>query len=64
MMLYLIAGSQSATGRQNHMALDKMFHPVKTYKEDKPNDSDDSSESHDSVVYVSVCTSIKEITYH
>ena len=54
MMLYLVAGSQSATGRQNHVTLVKMSQLVKTYKEDKPNDSDDSSESHDSVVHVPV----------
>ena len=57
MMLYLVADLQSATGRQNHVTLVKMSQLVKTYREDKPNDSDDSSESHDSVV----CTSIEEI---
>ena len=57
MTLYLVAGSQSATGRQNHVTLVKMSQLVKTHKEDKPNDSDDSSESRYSVA----CTSIEEI---
>ena len=50
MTAYLVAGSQAATGRQNHVTLVKMSQLVKTYKEDKPNDSDDSSESHDTSV--------------
>lgn len=60
MTLYLVAGSQSATGRQNHVTLVKMSQLVKTYKEDKPNDSDDSSESHDGIV----CTSIDIVRPH
>ena len=46
MTVYLVAGSQAATGSHNHVTLVKMSQLVKTYKEDNPNDSDDSSESY------------------
>lgn len=47
MMLYLVAGSQASTGRQNHVTLVKMSQLVKTHKEENPNDNDDDSKSHD-----------------
>ena len=43
MTAYLVAGSQAATGRQNHVMLVKMSQLVKTHKEDNPNNSDDNS---------------------
>ena len=49
MTLYLVAGSQAATGRQNHVILVKMSQLIKTHKEDNPNDSNDSSESCDTL---------------
>ena len=50
MTLYLVAGSQAAVGRQNHVTLVKMSQLVKTHKEDKPNDNDDSSKLHDASI--------------
>ena len=43
MTAYLVAGSQAAIGRQNHVILVKMSQLVKTHKEDNPNDSADDS---------------------
>lgn len=45
MTLCLVAGSQAAAGKHNHVTLVKMSQLIKTHKEDKTNDSDDSSES-------------------
>ena len=55
MTVFLVAGSQAATGRQNHVTLVKMSQLVKTHKEDKPNDSDDSSKSHNTSILTLFC---------
>lgn len=52
MTLYLVAGSQAATGRQNHVTLVKMSQLVKTHKEDNRDDSNDSSKPCDTSVLI------------
>ena len=49
MTAYLVAGSQAASGRQNHVILVKMSQLVKTHKEDNPDDSNDDSGLHNTL---------------
>ena len=65
MTLYLVAGSQAATGRQNHVILVKMSQLIKTHKEDNHNDSNDSSKSLgiclvDNVLFIDITTTGSE----